>query len=110
MKAWILRRGRLLGWVSLSAMIAAVVAPVIAMAIAIISTFGGAPYSSSPLQVALVVGGVLAGASVASGIAVWAVRAPGYEFGIAAIVVLGAILLIIGGILVMLANPDPGPT
>lgn len=100
MRIWVHRHGRLLGRIALSSVIAAVVAPVVGILLSIPYLFGGEPYPPiSPGDIAFAVGVFLAVVGTGAGLAVWITRAPGYELGIAAVLVIGALTFIVGSML-----------
>lgn len=100
MKVWVNKHGLLLGRVALGMVIAAVAAPVVGILLSIPYLFGGVPYPPiSPGDIASAVGAVLAFVGAGVGLAVWIVRAPGYQLGMAAVLVIGALILLVGGTL-----------
>ncbi|MCR2784528.1 MULTISPECIES: hypothetical protein [unclassified Microbacterium] len=99
MTAWINDHGQLLSRVALVAVIIAVFAPLVAFLCGIPNLVGGVPHPAvNPMQVALVVSGIFAIIGFAVGLAVWILRTPGYELGMAAVLVLGAFIVMFGGI------------
>jgi hypothetical protein len=100
MVAWIHLHGRLLSRIAFAAVIMAVFAPVISLFFGIPYLFGGVPYPPvNPMHVALTVSGLLAITGLVAGLAVWIPRAPGYELGRTAVLVLGGIIVMVGGIM-----------
>jgi hypothetical protein len=101
MKTWIHRHGQLLSRVSLVAVLLALAAPIVAIFFSIPYLTLEVPYPEvNPINVALTVGGVLAVVGLAAGLAVWILHAPGYHLGMAAVLVLGAMIVSVGGIMV----------
>ncbi len=112
MRAWIHKHGKLLSRISLAAVVGAVAAPQIGLLVSIPFAFGGVPYPSvNPVQVALTISAALAVIGLAAGLAAWIVRAPGYQLGKTTVIVLGAIVILVGGIVltgfVMSATHSP---
>ncbi len=100
MRATIQHHGHLLARVALAAAIAAVAAPFIATFAMTPYLFGDVPYPPvNPMLVVLMVSAIFAIVGLAVGMAVWTVRAPGYQLGMAAVLTIGVSIVFVGGIL-----------
>jgi hypothetical protein len=100
MRTWIHRHGQKLGVVALTTAMVAVAVPVIAVVIEIPFLFDPVPRPSViSIHIALAVGTVFAILGFGSGLTVWILRAPGHHLGMAAVLVLGAIAVMAGGML-----------
>ena len=78
----------------------AIFTPVVALLFGIPYLSGRVPYPAvNPMHVALAACGALAIVGLLAGLAVWVLRAPGYELGKIAVFVLGAMIVMVGGIL-----------
>lgn len=97
MKEWVRHHGKLLSRVSIVTVVIAIAVPLVGMFFSIPYLFGTAPYPAvNPSHALLAISALLTVVGLATGLAVWTLRAPDYHLGVAAVVVIGALIVVLG--------------
>lgn len=97
MKSWIRSHGRLLSRIAIVAVIAAIALPFVVLAFGLQYLSGAVPYPAvNPMHIAIIVSALLALVGLLAGLAVWTTHAPGADLGMAAVLVIGSVIIVIG--------------